>query len=450
MSGPVADQQGRIAVAGNTGGNWDIWLYDGNWQRITTSESIELDPWFAGAAVIFSSNINGRFQIYSTDMRQLTQASTAAMLPRSGTYLQLGSKGWITQSLSLDVALPADFTRGIRVQPKVDTNEPTPVMPDYSPLNSILPNYLVPDLYADSDNFQFGIATEARDVSKFYTWDAGMRYSTNDAALSWRLGGQANGFSARATHYHFNFTTVRDVAVDETRYDIKIAWSPLQLKDLETSANWRHYTPEQDDNESEQEGWGSLNYSQGFSNLNTEITLDWFSDGSQSLYGHLLYWFGQEINTVIRLQAGKTWGDLKPGHNSFRVGGSTGEGFFTQRTSRLFAIRGFDANTLDAGQAAAAGVEIFWPLAKLQTGYRTLPLFLHNISVGTFMDSGFASDKIDSEDLLVSAGFELITGMELAWGFMADFRLGWAWPLYQPDDLDQDGPVFLIQIGRPL
>ena len=96
------------------------------------------------------------------------------------------------------------------------------------------------------------------------------------------------------------------------------------------------------------------------------------------------------------------------------------------------------------------GIETFWPLANLQAGYKSLPLFLHNISIGTFVDCGFAADHLTSEEILAGAGFEMITGMELAWGFMADFRLGWAWPLRWPDDVTQDGPVFLIQIGRPL
>ncbi len=449
FSGPVKDARGRIAVAGNTGGNWDIWLYDGTWHRLTSADSIELDPWFSANQVIFSSNSSGSYQLHATDMRQLTHAGGAVMLPRFSNYLHLGSNGWIVRSLppeALPSHTPEAFTAPV---PSENNTLPSRTGSDYSPIASILPNYLAPDLFIDSDHFQAGLATKAEDVSGFYAWDGGVRYNTDDSEISWRLGGRANGFSARATHYRFGYAAARNPDVDEKRYDMKVAWSPLRLKTLETGVNWRYYTVEETDR-CEQEWWGSLNYALSFSNLNSQITLDWFSDGSQSLYGELLYWFGQEINTAIRLQAGKTWGGLNPGHNSFRIGGSTGEGFFTQRTSRLFPVRGFDDNSLDAGQAAAASLEIFWPLARLQMGYHTLPLFLHNISVGTFVDGGFAAEHPDSDDMLVSAGFELITGMELAWGFMANFRLGWAWPLCQPDDLDQEGPVFLIQIGRPL
>ena len=66
------------------------------------------------------------------------------------------------------------------------------------------------------------------------------------------------------------------------------------------------------------------------------------------------------------------------------------------------------------------------------------------------MDAGFAAEHLDSDEILVSAGFELVTGMELAWDIMSRFSIGLAWPLKQPEDLNQSGPVLLLQIGRPL
>lgn len=39
LSGPVLNERGQIAVAANSGGNWDIWLYDGEWRRLTESPS---------------------------------------------------------------------------------------------------------------------------------------------------------------------------------------------------------------------------------------------------------------------------------------------------------------------------------------------------------------------------------------------------------------------------
>ncbi len=50
----------------------------------------------------------------------------------------------------------------------------------------------------------------------------------------------------------------------------------------------------------------------------------------------------------------------------------------------------------------------------------------------------------------LSAGFELLTSLEWGWGSFSTFRIGVAWPLVQADDLDQEGPVIVFQLGRPL
>jgi len=66
------------------------------------------------------------------------------------------------------------------------------------------------------------------------------------------------------------------------------------------------------------------------------------------------------------------------------------------------------------------------------------------------VDAGFASDSLSSEDMLVGAGVELVTSLEMAWESFSALRIGVAWPVAQPGFLDQTGPVFLFQLGRPL
>jgi hypothetical protein len=450
LSGPVMDETGRVAVAGNLAGNWDIWLWDGQWRRATFAPSTEMDPWLAEGRLIFSSNISGRFQIHTIDMRQLTDAQTAAALPRGTDYLELGGGGWFRRTLDF-AGVPHLTEAEAHAEPAETTPPPAESGPrDYSPIKSIVPNYLTPDMFLDENNFQVGIATHARDVSDIYAWDAGVRYHVDDGGFSWRIGGRADGLSARATRYPLAYTTGLDQYVDEIRHDYKLGWRPRRLPGFDLSGNWRHYRPDRPPETVENEWWGAIAYQRSMGNLKATANFDWFTHGSQSLYGESAYWFGQEITTILRLAAGKTWGDLVSGHNSFRIGGYSGEGFFTQRPARLFPLRGFKSNVLDAGQAVVGGVEVLWPLARLQTGYNTLPLFLHNIRLGTFVDAGFAADRPSSDDLLVGAGFELITGMELAWGFRSEFRVGWAWSLLQADGLDENGPIFLLQIGRPL
>ncbi len=451
LSGPMADNAGRVAVAGNSAGNWDIWLYDGQWHRVTSSQSVEMDPWIMDNTLIFASNVSGRFQIHNYDMVQITRSETAAILPRHESFIELSGGGWNLSTLSLEglTRLPETLPSHRDAIATGAPEEHADIQP-YSPFKSIWPNYVAPDIFIDTEDFQIGLSTRAQDVTGRYGWDTGVRYSIEDNDYSWRLGGHARSLNARATRYPFSYATERADWVNEIRHEIKLGWSPDLIGNIEISINWRHYEPVSTVLNKDEEWWGALFYHHNSNRWQIKTSLDVFSDNSQSLYGLISRRFGQRISTVARLYAGKTWGDIKTGHNTFRIGGNSAEGFFTYRPSRLFPLRGFDANILDADHAATANIETFWPLAKLQAGYKTLPLFLRNIQIGTFVDGGFAAEQYAKDELLVGAGFEIITGMELAWGVMADFRIGVAWPIIRPDDLESNSTVFLIQIGRPL
>jgi len=43
-----------------------------------------------------------------------------------------------------------------------------------------------------------------------------------------------------------------------------------------------------------------------------------------------------------------------------------------------------------------------------------------------------------------------VTSFEVAWGNLSSFRMGVAWPVRQPGYLDEEGPLLVVQIGRPL
>jgi len=450
LSGPVSDEAGRIAVAGNIGGNWDIWLYDGAWRRLTTNNAIEIDPWWQDANLLYSSNASGRFQIHNVAGRQLTHETTAAMLPRSGKYLRLTQGGWVPTALAVE-ADPASTGRFESVTSAATVSpEPLPDSRPYSPWPSIGPNYLIPDLYIGGSSFQIGVATKSRDVTDDYRLDAGARYAFDTDYLSGRLGVELKSLGLRLTRYAISYETKNNVFIDESRYELRPYWMPFDDEDFEISANWRFFEPLNEIGSEGEEFWASAAYLKIRGNHKWWLNLDLFEDNSQSLFGGLRFLFGERIHTALDLQAGKTWGDLVPGHNTYRIGGNVIEGYFTQRPTRLFPLRGFDSNLLEAGTAATGSLEVFWPLANLQKGYKTFPLFLHRLQLGTFIDTGFVGDRPSREDWLCGAGFELVTSMEIAWGYLSAFRIGVAWPLKQPGFLDQEGPVFLIQLGRPL
>jgi hypothetical protein len=238
--------------------------------------------------------------------------------------------------------------------------------------------------------------------------------------------------------------------VDEERNEIHLFWQPNQIDGLVVTMIGRTFEPLEGEGPREDELVGDITYGKTLGPIRAVAVLEVFSEDRQALSGSLEALFGDRIITAARLMAGRTWGDPVLGHNTFRIGGSVYEGYFTERPSHLFPVRGFPSNLIEAEKAAAAGLEVLFPLANLQYGYQSLPLFLHRLRLGPFVDAGFAGDRFRSDELVVGAGIGLVTSLEIAWGNLSAFRIGVAWPLKQPDFLDEDGPVFVFQLGRPL
>lgn len=452
MSGPVADASGRIAVAANVDGNWDIWLYNGAWLRVSDSPAVEMDPWFRDGRLIFASNRSGHFQIESAAGEVLTRCGTAAVLPRDGYYLCLERRGWRPKLLRAGQALPPEHAPSSIPQSSTGTSGPVQPVDSrkYAPLSSLWPNYLRPELFYDSRNLELGVATASRDVSGFYETDMGLRYSLQSDDWSWRLGAKANGFGVRYAHYDQSYTPFNNGEVDESRNETKLYYAPDFFDSLVLSGNWREFGPRDEPGDRENEYWGALEYERAVGHHLGWLTAEWYEQQTRSLFGGAQTLVGKSVTTRFHLQGGKTWGIVETGHTGFRIGGNVSEGYFTQRPSRLFPLRGFSSNVLESGQALTGGWETYWPLFNLQRGYETLPLFLHRFYLGTFLDAGAAGDPMTGDQLLVGAGLELVTSLEIAWGNFSALRIGVAWPLEQPDGLDQQGPVWLILLGRPI
>lgn len=468
LSGPVRDQHGRIAVAGNLAGNWDIWVFDGQWYRMTDTPSIEMDPWWDNDTLVYASNLSGKFQIHEAGQVQVTHTEHGATLPRQGKFLNLTKTGWQIQHYTCS-RLPLSELGSPHKKPFEEDAEPTPIDTTfYDPFKSLWPNYLRPDIFAGVDDLQLGIATSGRDVAEDLAIDTGVRYSFDSDFLAIQAAFQIKNIGTRFARYPLSYATALAQTVDESRNEIKLFWRPIgfdksRLTDkfgalnkienyhgIELSFNWRNYKPLFEEGPTEDESWAALAFSKSWRILQAWGNLELLSESRQSLSGGINILFGDQTLTSIHMMAGQTWGDPLNGHNTFRIGGNVIEGYFTRRPSRLFPIRGFDSNILEGSKAASGGLEVFWPMANLQAGYQTLPLFLHRLSLGTFVDAGFAGEDISDDDLLVGGGFELITSMEIAWGNLSSLRIGISWPFMQPDYLNQKGPLFIIQIGRPL
>ncbi|MGC9323113.1 MAG: TolB family protein [Desulfomonilia bacterium] len=446
LSGPVMNRHGHIAVAVNIGGNWDIWVYDTTWKRVTHSSSVEMDPWWDGDTLVFSSDVTGTFQIHTADLKTVTQCSHAGVLPRDGTYLCLTEAGWgMEEYVAPEADISPRESEPPDEQPKTDL-EARP----YSPIPSIWPNFLTPDLYAGVSDVQIGLATWGRDVTGDYTLNGGIRYSFHYDYVSLRGGAHLKDVGLQASRYPFVYEPELTVKTEESRRECRVYFRHHDEDWAELSLNRLDYEPLENFGGSDSELWAGLHLEDEFEYVRPWLTLEHYSGGRTSLFGGVRFLLGTEMYSTLDLQGGKTWSGYTSGHGSFRVGGETGEGYFTRRPSRLFALRGFRPNVLEARQAVSSALEVFWPLANLQLGYKTLPLFLHRLWLGSFIDAGACADSMNRDDVLVGAGFELVTSFEVAWGNLSSFTLGIAWPVRQPDYLDEEGPIFLLQVGRPL
>ena len=475
LSGPVRNERGAIAVAANVQGNWDIWIYDDGWMQLTQTPSIELDPWWEGDTLVYASNATGRFQIHAADREPITAVDDMALLPRHGKFLELATNGWrignygiARSAFEAPVYPPPALAYRSSEASALNTNP-------YSPLKSLWPNYIRPDLFADISDLQLGLATKSHDVSGDYRLNAGVRYSFDTNYFALRVGAQAKTLGTQFTRYPVSYSTDVDQAVDESRHEARLFWRPLELERSETdnllrssngpdrfdgfelSLNWRNWeplntrTPDPSATPSGDETWLGIGLAKQTEFLSLWSSLELFSEDRQSLTlgGRLLY--GEKTLTSVHLLFGRAWGDAPDlGHTTFRVGGNVSEGYFTRLPPKLFPIRGFSSNLIEASKAAAGGVEVFWPLANLQMGYATLPLFLHRLRLGTFVDAGIAGEAFESDDWLVGAGFEFVMSAEIAWGSFSSFRIGMAWPLVYPEYVKDTGAKFVIQLGRPL
>jgi len=468
LSGPVRSAEGKVAVSANKNGNWDIWVFDGTWRRLTRSPSVEMDPWWEGETLVWASNATGKFQIHQADQSPITSAPHGAVLPRNGKYLNLTPGGWTLR----DYETPAQSFAGLQYPDGTDppdASTTSSLSPEpYNPFESLWPNYIRPDIFAAVTDLQLGIATEGRDVTGRYRFDAAGRYSFDTDYLALRAGFEVDGIGTLYRRYPLSYETALGDKVDEGRNEISLYWRVLDRKSvkdidllestegfdlaggIELSLNWREFSPLENTGSSGDETWAALGFAKSAGIFRTWANVELYSQNRQSVFGGIRAIGGDEILTSLHFVAGKSWGKRTNGHTTFRVGGALTEGYFTQRPSRLFPIRGFDSNVLESQTAAGVGVEVFWPLANLQKGYKTLPVFLHRVRLGTFVDAGFATEDLSSDDVLVGVGFELVTSLEIAWSTFSALRIGVAWPVAQPAFLNASGPVFLFQLGKPL
>jgi len=140
-------------------------------------------------------------------------------------------------------------------------------------------------------------------------------------------------------------------------------------------------------------------------------------------------------NHVLALRAagGASFGDrLKYG--SFRLGGNYGESGYYALPDEYISLRGWKVASVSGDWYGLASAEYRFPIARIDTGYSTVPLFLKSLHGAIFVDAGTAFDDLEvTPSPLFGIGTELrLTGI-IGWGLGLQARLGYAFALSNMD-----------------
>jgi Tol biopolymer transport system component len=179
--------------------------------------------------------------------------------------------------------------------------------------------------------------------------------------------------------------------------------------------------------------------------------------GDIRLFKSLGWWGFANHVVAVRASGGRAWGG---GADAFfySVGGTTGQAeaitglTLLAGSARPFPIRGYRWSVRSGSTAWSASAEYRMPLARVNRGLGTVPLYLDWISGSLFVDAGNAWGAETSGTVLsrrrgahlLSAGGELLLNGLPLWTSSTLLRLGLAVPLREGD-----GPTAYVRLGLP-
>jgi hypothetical protein len=160
---------------------------------------------------------------------------------------------------------------------------------------------------------------------------------------------------------------------------------------------------------------------------------------------------GEHHVIAVRFAGGSTTGDRNLGR-VFLLGGAGPNGSVIDFGSSAFSLlRGFPSNTFGGTRIAVANVDYRWPIAKIERGLGTWPIFLHTIHAAVFVDAGHAwtppAQRFSASDIKTSIGAELSADFILAYRLPLTATFGAAWGR-DGSRLVANGATVYLRIGR--
>jgi Tol biopolymer transport system component len=474
----------RVAFSEQTESGRQIFLVDratGERQRVTEGRAMSLDPTFdpSGRWLLFSSDWSGIYNLYARDLstgetRKVTNVLTGAFRPRVSQDSR--ALAFVTYtSGGYDVALmPFEPDRWpvadaqVRERPPFspwDKGESYPVRA-YRPLETLWPRYWMPILGSDPLGPAVGIATGGADVTGRHTWglQAAWGFKSRQPAVDL-------GWTARVVYPELSAGLSSGMALQRTGLERQTAIS-LSASVPFTGIDWtsalflgyelRHYAPISapvpdgllsDDlpplrrglaatatvgasfsdalrftNSISAERGGSLSFL--LRAARREIGSQYTSYSAQASASRFLAlpWLSHHV-LALRLAGGVAAGDLG-GRSAFSLGGV---GLRDPLLDLLFrseapsaALRGYRSGAFLGNRFALANAEVRAPIAAIDRGLWTLPIFLRRLHAAATFDYGLAADHLRLPDFRPSAGVELRADVVLGYALGLGLRLGYA------------------------
>jgi outer membrane protein assembly factor BamA len=156
--------------------------------------------------------------------------------------------------------------------------------------------------------------------------------------------------------------------------------------------------------------------------------------------------FGRHTVVAARAAAALSWGDVL-GRRVFSAAGS-GPSYpvFDFGRDTVGLLRGFAPEDVVGTRVAVANVDVRFPLARIQRGIGSWPIFFHTLHAAGFFDAGNAWDTtFRSSDIRTSTGGELSLDAVLAHYFRVTITGGAAWT-HDPVT-DQNRAAFFGRVG---
>jgi Tol biopolymer transport system component len=428
--------------------------------------------WTPDGALLFASDREGGgFRVYRTNVRTHEtwrlegtgpDARFAELSPDGRTLVFLGytADGHDLFSIAADSARwtpvqnvtlppsPSASTVGAAPEGTSSTGRP------YSPWPTLAPRFWIPVAETDNDELVLGAATVSSDALGRHAYLAQAGWSTARGRPDWQVEYAYDRWRPTLFGSAADDTDPwRDGEIRTREFNAgalvpfrRIRWTQSLLGALHSSTDRARCTgcPTGDiTRRSVRGGWRmnasrsygySISPEEGWSAVtSTELTREGFgSDGNAGaaildLRGYVPVAPRHGV-VAVRAAVASSWGDDRARRLFSASGQGPQPGGFRFGSDAVGLVRGLDENEALGRHAAVANVDYRFPVARIDRGAGTLPVFARVLHGAVFIDAGHAWDvRFRLRDGRVSAGAELSLDAVVGYVLPVTLTAGTAW-----------------------